>query len=43
MVEDKGIEPLTYCLQGSRSPNWANPPYKNLKLVLKIKALLEFI
>ena len=27
MVEMKGFEPLTPCLQGRCSPNWATPPY----------------
>ena len=27
MVEISGIEPLTSCLQGRRSPSWAKPPY----------------
>ena len=26
MVESTGIEPVTSCLQGRRSPSWANPP-----------------
>ena len=29
MVESTGIEPVTSCLQGRRSPSWANPPYKD--------------
>ena len=28
MVEMKGFEPLTPCLQGRCSPNWATPPYE---------------
>ena len=28
MVEISGIEPLTSCLQGRRSPSWAKPPYR---------------
>ena len=28
MVESTGIEPVTSCLQGRRSPSWANPPYR---------------
>ena len=28
MVESTGIEPVTSCLQGRRSPSWANPPCK---------------
>ena len=27
MVEMRGVEPLTPCLQGKCSPNWATPPY----------------
>ena len=27
MVEMKGFEPLTPCLQGRCSPNWATPPF----------------
>ena len=27
VVEISGIEPLTSCLQGRRSPSWAKPPY----------------
>ena len=27
LVEMKGIEPLTPCLQGRCSPSWATPPY----------------
>ena len=30
MVEISGIEPLTSCLQGRRSPSWAKPPYLHL-------------
>ena len=30
MVEISGIEPLTSCLQGRRSPSWAKPPYPSL-------------
>ena len=28
LVEMKGIEPLTPCLQGRCSPSWATPPWK---------------
>ena len=31
LVEISGIEPLTSCLQGRRSPSWAKPPYFPLK------------
>ena len=27
LVEMVGVEPMTSCLQGRRSPNWATPPY----------------
>ena len=30
MVEISGIEPLTSCLQGRRSPSWAKPPYPSV-------------
>ena len=30
MVESTGIEPVTSCLQGRRSPSWANPPLEVL-------------
>ena len=30
VVEISGIEPLTSCLQGRRSPSWAKPPYPSL-------------
>ena len=30
VVESTGIEPVTSCLQGRRSPSWANPPYRVL-------------
>ena len=26
LVEVNGIEPMTFCVQGRRSPNWATPP-----------------
>ena len=32
LVEISGIEPLTSCLQGRRSPSWAKPPYPSLFL-----------
>ena len=28
-MEMEGFEPLTPCLQGRCSPNWATPPYKS--------------
>ena len=33
MVESTGIEPVTSCLQGRRSPSWANPPYLRFEVV----------
>ena len=33
MVEISGIEPLTSCLQGRRSPSWAKPPYPFVEVV----------
>ena len=30
LVEYSGIEPLTSCLQGRRSPSWANTPFKRM-------------
>ena len=40
LVEISGIEPLTSCLQGRRSPSWAKPPdlfrYKILDIRYKI-------
>ena len=38
LVEISGIEPLTSCLQGRRSPSWAKPPYL-LHLFVKYIAL----
>ena len=32
MVENSGIEPLTSCVQGRRSPSWANSPSISLAL-----------
>ena len=29
VVESTGIEPVTSCLQGRRSPSWANPPFSS--------------
>ena len=46
LVESTGIEPVTSCLQGRRSPSWANPPYRrnqihNLRIYLfKLNARL---
>ena len=38
LVEISGIEPLTSCLQGRRSPSWAKPPY--LSPVLKFHSII---
>ena len=32
LVESTGIEPVTSCLQGRRSPSWANPPYRRTEI-----------
>ena len=34
VVEISGIEPLTSCLQGRRSPSWAKPPSRRTKYAL---------
>ena len=44
LVEISGIEPLTSCLQGRRSPSWAKPPYRrnqthNLRFEIEISNL----
>ena len=31
LVEISGIEPLTSCLQGRRSPSWAKPPHSIIR------------
>ena len=38
MVEMKGFEPLTPCLQGRCSPNWATPPFS---WVCSLRSLLN--
>ena len=43
MVEDKGVEPLTYCLQGSRSPNWANPPWWREDIKVRLLPLPHYM
>ena len=35
VVENKGFEPLTPCVQGRCSPSWANSPYKLIVQKLK--------
>ena len=35
LVESTGIEPVTSCLQGRRSPSWANPPFSGSIYQLK--------
>ena len=37
LVEMKGIEPLTPCLQGRCSPSWATPPYSWVAQASKLK------
>lgn len=29
-MEVNGFEPMTFCVQGRRSPNWATPPDLNI-------------
>ena len=41
LVEISGIEPLTSCLQGRRSPSWAKPPYPFLMLFKKWWAKMD--
>ena len=46
LVEMKGIEPLTPCLQGRCSPSWATPPYLGIQLTfqsLKIEQQFGFL
>ena len=44
VVESTGIEPVTSCLQGRRSPSWANPPYRvNAECIMHNAELLAFI
>ena len=38
MVEISGIEPLTSCLQGRRSPSWAKPPYNLVSVTAFFRA-----
>ena len=39
LVESTGIEPVTSCLQGRRSPSWANPPNKRFEWWAKMDSL----
>ena len=41
-VEIKGFEPLTPCLQGRCSPNWAIPPYLKFSILKKFKSILVY-
>ena len=41
VVESTGIEPVTSCLQGRRSPSWANPPYGYLLFIRKWWAKMD--
>ena len=47
MVENKGLEPLTPCVQGRCSPSWANSPYAclftNLLRYCSFSAVLTYI
>ena len=43
MVEMKGFEPLTPCLQGRCSPNWATPPYWRDEVIVKSEEVLFII
>ena len=45
MVEMVGVEPMTSCLQGRRSPNWATPPYWEFSKVwsLEIEQRLDIL
>ena len=38
-VEIKGFEPLTPCLQGRCSPNWAIPPFQDIDKIAFIKVI----
>ena len=39
MVEPSGIEPLTSCVQGRRSPSWAKAPFWNRNIVVGLNGL----
>ena len=41
LVEISGIEPLTSCLQGRRSPSWAKPPDLHLQFFWKWWAKMD--
>ena len=41
-VEIKGFEPLTPCLQGRCSPNWAIPPYLKFSILKNFKSILVY-
>ena len=41
MVESSGIEPLTFYVQGRRSPSWANPPFMIINWSLKTKQVIN--
>ena len=45
VVEISGIEPLTSCLQGRRSPSWAKPPYPSalFKVVGQKWSIISFL
>ena len=41
LVEIKGIEPLTPCLQSRCSPSWAKPPYSSFKVLFRVPSKLN--
>ena len=43
LMEMKGFEPTTPCLQGRCSPNWATPPWCKNEKFLFVSLLLSFI
>ena len=43
VVEPSGIEPLTSCVQGRRSPSWAMAPLSNLSFLLTATLHLSLV
>ena len=39
-LEVNGFEPMTYCVQGSRSPNWATPPHVMINNLFSTSCLI---
>ena len=39
MVENKGLEPLTPCVQGRCSPSWANSPRRNCRHAFRVDSV----